>query len=760
MGRRRRRRKITYDSRESKIVLGLISLLFAVICVLSNFTDGVAFELALKLFGGAVYPVAGFFLVLALKLFQIKPDRITTRSVIGMLIISISWAIFLSGKTGLPVDVKNLAYQGQYGGIVGFELAEKISTFLFRDAIRPLMIFIIFFSVPLVLSMRLGEYLDMIGSVFGWIFKQLNKLKEAVAKTQNINPEKQESVTHENQTEPTMVGDFLSSQKYSERKQEEQDKNEESVANKGPEFEGVADDEKTEKSVKNPKIKYKKSEENEDLLLHDELQFPDWELPPLDLLKRDGKRKSIKSDIEKNSKIIEQTLKSFNVKAQVVDVSVGPSVTQYALNIALGTKVSKIANLKNDLALALATSSNAVRIEAPIPGTSFVGIEVPNKKRQMILFGDSVGEKEMEKGRLTVTLGEDVGGKKIFIDIQKMPHLLIAGATGSGKSVVTNSFIMSMLMKKTPDEVRMILVDPKQVEFSDYNGIPHLLTPVITNMNKVNNALKWAIVEMENRYTEFKENKVRNIEMYNEKLGFSALPYIVIVIDEMADMMMGQAGAEIESSIVKLAQKARATGIHLILATQRPSVDVITGLIKANIPGRLGLSVTTQIDSRVILDQIGAESLLGRGDLLYKDPGKNRLERIQGTFISQDEVLRVVNFIKRQTPDEVEYTEEITQKQVPPDAPPGTAESIKFSDDELFAKGARIIVNARKGSSSLLQRKLSIGYNRAARLIDEYHKYGIVGPSKGSKPRDILITDIEAFLQGGGQAEDPSSAED
>jgi len=405
--------------------------------------------------------------------------------------------------------------------------------------------------------------------------------------------------------------------------------------------------------------------------------------------------------------------------------------------------------------LALAVAANAVRIEAPIPGTSFIGIEVPNSQREAVYIRELIEDGEMSnpKKKLAVTVGMDIAGKSIITDIKKMPHLLVAGATGSGKSVLTNSFIMSILMYKTPDEVRMIMVDPKQVELSDYNGIPHLLTPVITDMVKVNNSLKWAIAEMESRYTLFRENQVRNIDGYNEKRGFAALPYIMIIIDEMADMMM-TGGAEIESSIVRLAQKARATGIHLVLATQRPSVDILTGLIKANIPGRIGMSVATQIDSRVILDQIGAESLLGMGDLLFKEPDKNKPFRVQGVLVTQDEVQRVVQYIKEQV-DEVSYNKDITEKQLDPNLPPGAAQSANFSEDELFADAVRVVVAAGKGSSSLIQRKLSIGYNRAARILDELYKYGVVGPEKGSKPRDVLVHDAEGFLAGsqGGDGE-------
>jgi len=506
--------------------------------------------------------------------------------------------------------------------------------------------------------------------------------------------------------------------------------------------------------IAQPKVAVKEVSAGEGAFANEELQYPNWKLPPTDLLNPYTKFKPLQEDIKKNADIIEQTLQSFGVKANVVDVLIGPTVTQYALDIALGTKVSKIQNLSNDLALALAVPSNAIRIEAPIPGTSYVGVEVPNENRQFINIREVIEGSSFKNaaGNLPVVVGKDIKGRDILTNIQKMPHLLVAGATGSGKSILTNSFIISLLMQKSPDELRMIMVDPKQVELSDYNGIPHLLTPVLTDMTKVLNALKWLIVEMENRYTLFREHKVRNIAGYNDQVGFSALPYIVIVIDEMADMMM-TGGNEIEGAIVRLAQKARATGIHLILATQRPSVDVLTGLLKANIPGRIGLSVATQIDSRVILDQIGAEALLGKGDMLFKEPDRNKPFRVQGVWVAPDEVQRVAKFIKEQVP-EVQYTKEVVQGLPDPALSPGAQQSAAFSDDELFADAVRIVAQSGKGSSSLLQRKLSIGYNRAARLLDELNKYGVVGGEKGSKPRDVLISDAEAFLAQSSEAEE------
>jgi S-DNA-T family DNA segregation ATPase FtsK/SpoIIIE len=475
-------------------------------------------------------------------------------------------------------------------------------------------------------------------------------------------------------------------------------------------------------------------------------------LPPVELLNPFKKQKHSQDNIKHNCDVIERTLESFGIRAKVVDVLIGPSVTQFALDLTLGIKVSKIVNLTKDLALSLAIPANSIRLETPIAGTTYIGIEVPNEFRETVYLKEAMADPQLKEQKLNLpaALGKDIHGNMQVIDLQKMPHILIAGATGSGKSILTNGFIISLLMTRTPDEVKFIMIDPKQVELSDYNGIPHLLTPVITEMDKVLNALKWAIAEMENRYTLFRESHVKNIEGYNQLMGYYALFYIVIVIDEMADMMMSTNRVETESAIVRLAQKARATGIHLVLATQRPSVDVITGLIKANIPGRIGMSVTTNIDSRVILDQIGAESLLGKGDMLFKDPSKNKPFRIQGIWVSPEEVQKVVQHIKNQVP-EVTYTTKVTEfKDKKEEAAAATAaagENAENSGDTQDLMDAiRVVVNSQKGSSSLLQRKLRFGYNKAARIIDELEEYGLIGPANGSKPRDVYSTDAEAFI--------------
>ncbi len=469
-----------------------------------------------------------------------------------------------------------------------------------------------------------------------------------------------------------------------------------------------------------------------------------WEYPPLSLLSGSQGGSANRGNLKQNAQIIEKTLESFGISVKVVEVNLGPTITQYALEIPMGIKLSRIINLQNDLALALATSTGNVRIEAPIPGKSLVGIEIPNISAEIVTLKNLLSSDTVRtnKSKTAVSLGLDVSGNPIISDIAKMPHVLIAGTTGSGKSVLLNALIATLLFRASPQEVKLILIDPKRVELTGYNDIPHLLTPVIDEPEKSLSAVKWATHEMERRYKLFREAQVKNIAGYNELSGFQALPYIIIVIDELHNLMEF-APAEVENAIVRLAAMARATGIHLVVATQRPSVDVITGTIKANIPCRIAFNVSSMVDSRVILDIPGAEKLLGKGDMLYIPPEASKPVRIQGVYVSDTEIRNLIGFLKR-SGVAPEYTEEVLKMPVGKQT---RAQGASGEKDEFFEEAVRTICQYDRASASLLQRRLKVGYARAARLLDELEMAGIVGPGEGSKPREVLVQNAEEFLQ-------------
>jgi len=471
-----------------------------------------------------------------------------------------------------------------------------------------------------------------------------------------------------------------------------------------------------------------------------------WVYPPNTLLNEVKQADADRGDVKGNANIIEKTLDSFGIRTRVAEVNFGPTVTQYAIEITMGTKLSKITALSNDLALALAAPTGLVRIEAPIPGRSLVGIEIPNIKPQLVTLRQLMGSGPLsQKGGdpLIIPLGLDVSGEQRSASLAAMPHVLIAGTTGSGKSVMLNAWITTLMMRTRPDELRMILVDPKQVEMIQYNGAPHLLTDVITDPSKVVSALRWSVGEMEARYKELAQAGVRNLASFNKIEGIERKPYIIFVIDELADLMM-YAANDVEDLITRIAQKARAVGIHLILTTQRPSVDVITGLMKANIPTRIAFNVSSMIDSRVIIDMPGAEKLLGRGDMFYLPPDQAKPRRIQGPYLTEQEVGDVVKFLKSQVPI-VQYTEEITEQEKPRIGGMSRGVGGGFGDrDELFDQAIELISQADKASASMFQRKLRVGYARAARILDELHEAGYVGPAQGSRPREIIT---ERFQQ-------------
>ncbi|WP_313470025.1 DNA translocase FtsK, partial [Carnobacterium sp.] len=484
------------------------------------------------------------------------------------------------------------------------------------------------------------------------------------------------------------------------------------------------------------------NENNLDFEIKMEVENTDYQLPPVTLLDeiKETDQTNEYTLIQQNVKKLEETFASFGVDAKVTKANLGPAVTKYEIQPAVGVKVSKIVSLSDDLALALAAKD--IRMEAPIPGKPFIGIEVPNSEVSLVAFRNVIeGQVKNNEKLLEVPLGRDISGNVAMADLTKMPHLLVAGSTGSGKSVCINGIITSLLMKAKPNEVKLMMIDPKMVELNVYNGIPHLLTPVVTNPKKAAQALQKVVAEMEQRYELFAASGQRNITGYNqfvleknleEGANHPTLPFIVVVVDELADLMM-VASNEVEDAIIRLAQMARAAGIHMILATQRPSVDVITGIIKANVPSRIAFAVSSGTDSRTIIDSSGAEKLLGRGDMLYLPMGENKPVRVQGAFISDDEVERVVSYVTDQ--QGANYVEEM----MPVDEPESVSGEVQ---DEVYDEAVQMIVEMQTASISLLQRRFRIGYNRAARLIDEMEMRGIIGPSEGSKPRKVNITEV------------------
>jgi S-DNA-T family DNA segregation ATPase FtsK/SpoIIIE len=479
--------------------------------------------------------------------------------------------------------------------------------------------------------------------------------------------------------------------------------------------------------------------------------FANYVPPPLSLLNSDMSKPTT-GDLLANANVIKRTLESFGISVEMGEINVGPAVTRYTLKPAEGMKLSRITALSSDLALSLA--AHPIRIEAPIPGKSLVGIEVPNKAAALVRLGSLMNYPEFQaSGPLGFVLGRDVSGQPVFANIEKMPHMLVAGATGAGKSILVHSLITSLLFKNSPQTLKFVLIDPKRVELSMYDGIPHLITPVITENKKALGVLKWAISEMERRYEVLQKAGCRDVTSYNKANPTEALPFVLIAIDEMADLM-SSFGREVEGAIVRLAQMARATGIHLLLATQRPSVEVITGLIKANIPTRVALQVASQIDSRTIIDTAGAEKLLGHGDLLFLSAELSKPKRIQGSYITEEELKSVVNFIKENNKVQVVETEDdniethagITPQTFEAFVAGGGAGGNEEDEDDLFDEAVAVVMEAKKASASLLQRRLKVGYARAARLLDLMEAADLIGPGDGAKPRDVNIEKIEERL--------------
>ncbi len=708
MARRGRKRKIKLKVRRDTIqsTLSIVLLLAAGVIVISFFAPNYAInervkETVVDLFGSSAVILPLILVVGGLLYTQaIKWKFIELRILFGLVGL-------LLGSSGL------LSLVGFNGGVVGDRLSGVL-----EGSISSVGGFLVL-AAALVIS---GIFIFDVS--IAEIAEYSNKLKERFVKDKKKDKTKDEKEDKDD-IKITSGGKEVKDEGWKEEKEEER------VELPEPSFEIIP-------STGEPKTKgVGKIPEGKAATIAPGLPYTDkiWEPPPLDLLLDPSTKPVDRGDVKSRAQIIIDTLGSFGVEAKVAEINYGPSVTQYALEAASGIRIS---SLHHDLALALASPTGSVRIEAPIPGKSLIGIEVPNNTRTPVHFKELLLSDAMKgaKSKRAIVLGKDVSGMPLVYDIAKMPHLLVAGSTGSGKSVFLHSLLFTLFYRCSPQECKFILIDPKRVELVHYSDIPYLLTPVVTDIDRAASVFRWAVDEMERRYKLLESAKARNIDMYNEKSGFQALPYIFIVVDELSEIMVADP-ARVEKSIIRLAQLARATGIHLILTVQRPSTNVITGLIKANIPCRVAFNVTSQVDSRVIIDQPGAEKLLGRGDMLFVPPDAAKPKRIQGTLVSDKEINNVVNYM-RSAGIGPEYKDSILEMK---DKTLSVSAGGDAKDD-FFKEAVEIIVSAGKASASLLQRRLSIGYARAARILDELESEGYVGPAQGSKPRDVLIKQV------------------
>lgn len=731
--RKKKSKKINTQKKKAfnKDIIGMITIAFGIISMISLFSfkmgligsaiRGTTFSL--MGFGGYFLPVAIMAIGIVYILDEYDNEELKISLTIFFILISV--LIILDGtnkvSTGLIDRVRNGIYLSKFaiglkqgGGIIGSFIG-----FFFYKLFGPIgayvvTFFVILISILFLTDTKIKDLLHMLISFKENLQKkfEVDRKNEKKVKKVNTNFEFSPEDLLELPTEDIKIIDYTEGQTKETLK----------GVNLKKEVE-IIDSEIREKSIKSLPTNYK--------------------VPSLDMLNSPTNKFNVNDEreIRNNGRIIEETMKNFGIESTITQINKGPTITCYELSPAPGIKLSRIVSLSDNIALSLASSD--IRIEAPIPGKSAVGIEVPNKNKDSVLLKELLQSKEYINidSSLPLALGKDVSGKTIVSSIDKMPHLLIAGATGSGKSVCINTIIMNILYKSSPDDVKLLLIDPKVVELNVYNGIPHLLIPVVTEAKRAAFALNWAVEEMEKRYKLFAKNGVRDITSYNSKIDINEtekMPMIVIIIDELADLMM-VAAQEIEDYICRLAQMARAAGMYLIVATQRPSVDVITGTIKANIPSRISFAVSSQIDSRTILDMAGAEKLLGKGDMLFYPSFYSKPVRLQGAFIGEDEVEKIVNFLKDQ--NITEYDEDIIEVVT-------NAKEIDIIDgDVLLPDAIELVINEGQASISLLQRRLKIGYARAARIVDEMEDRGIIGGFEGSKPRKVLITKDEVETQ-------------
>lgn len=735
---RPRQQKLSLSDRVNlnpEISQGLLAILLFVVAGLSTLSffhlAGVAGEFIDSLlaitFGQVRYIFPIVLIILAvLKIKDMDYDYRPTH-VFGafLFVLSFNGLVHLGNA---PEEMYLLALQGYSGGLAGLVFGWPLGAYVgywggLMILLALLLVGSIFlFNTSLAQLVALNKKLFL---AFGWFSRQLvvffGSFKKPSAAPMRVeikgDYQEEEPEEAEEEAEEDDEADHAFQHRTIVKKTEEEEEDEEV----GEEEEGESDEASMPMPMPKPKqINYK--------------------LPDISILQT-SKSKPTSGDIKSNAEVIKDTFQNFGIEVEMGEIRVGPTVTQYSLKPSKGVKLTRITGLSNDLALALA--AHPIRIEAPIPGKSLVGIEVPNQKVAMVTLRELLESPEFTQRshNMQVALGKDVAGKVYMGDLPKMPHLLVAGTTGSGKTVCINTIILSLLYQNTPNTLRFIMVDPKRVELTLYNGIPHLLTPVITDASKTINALKWTIGEMERRFDVLAAAGKRDIGSYN-KSAAEKMPFIVFVIDELADLM-ATAAADVEAGIIRIAQMARAVGIHLVVATQRPSVEVITGLMKANIPGRIAFSVASSIDSRTILDSPGAEKLLGRGDMLYQTAELSQPKRIQGAYVSEEEMKEVINFLKGDEPPE--YDDAIVSKNAG-----GASGTVNMfggpSDDQdpMFEEAKRVVLESGKASASLLQRRMKVGYARAARLLDELEEAGIVGPADGAKPREVFTEHLRS----------------
>lgn len=740
--------KKTYDENSKKEIFGLLLMIIGIISFISLFSDnmgiiGVLIYNVLSIIGGSANFLLPLIFIFWGVLYNIRAARFhIKRYIICSIIIYISILILLDGSKDINMTLldrinSSIEYLSitKSGGIVGaifgffiYKLLGDLGTYLVLSLIILLCTFI-------MIRTNIDQLI--------MFFEDLNELRDDKLKSYR---EKREAHLKSREKKKE-IRERLKEAKEIKNKASGEQKTENIIIK---DYTNDIDEEISsldiiEKSVEEDK----NSKENTEIIVEDiikeDLEFNEshkninYIYPEIALLNSNNKKSNLNNDeIITKGKIIESTMNNFGINAKVTAINRGPVITCYELKPDPGVKLSRIVSLSDNISMALASSD--IRIEAPIPGKTVVGIEVPNKSKEPVLLRELIESNEFKnsKSNIPLSLGKDVEGNIIVSSIEDMPHMLIAGATGSGKSVCINGIITNIIYKSSPDEVKLMLIDPKVVELGVYNGIPHLLIPVVTNPKKAAFALNWAVEEMEKRYKLFAENSVRDLKGYNKKMTDKdekdkILPKIVIIVDELADLMM-VASSEIEDYIARLAQMARAAGMHLILATQRPSVDVITGTIKANIPSRIAFSVSSAVDSRTILDMSGAEKLLGKGDMLFYPSSYSKPKRIQGAFISDEEVERVVEFVKINNEEKLELQDEIVEKIEKKE------EKILKDIDPLFNEAIDRIIEDEQASISYLQRKLKIGYSRAARIVDQLEEMGIIGPHEGSKPRVLLKT--------------------